>query len=64
MSNIETCHYCLKEKQVYKYGGKSEPICYDCCFPKQTPIVHNLPKQGRNAACPCGSGKKYKKCCL
>jgi hypothetical protein len=22
------------------------------------------PKIGRNASCPCGSGKKYKKCCL
>ena len=22
------------------------------------------PKTGRNAKCPCGSGKKYKKCCL
>ncbi len=22
------------------------------------------PKIGRNDACPCGSGKKYKKCCL
>jgi len=22
------------------------------------------PKTGRNEACPCGSGKKYKKCCL
>lgn len=22
------------------------------------------PKVGRNDACPCGSGKKYKKCCL
>lgn len=21
------------------------------------------PKAGRNDACPCGSGKKYKKCC-
>ncbi|MHC4336845.1 MAG: SEC-C metal-binding domain-containing protein [Planctomycetota bacterium] len=21
------------------------------------------PKVGRNAPCPCGSGKKYKKCC-
>jgi len=21
------------------------------------------PKVGRNASCPCGSGKKYKKCC-
>jgi len=23
-----------------------------------------VPKIGRNAPCPCGSGKKYKKCCL
>jgi hypothetical protein len=23
-----------------------------------------LPKVGRNEPCPCGSGKKYKKCCL
>jgi preprotein translocase subunit SecA len=22
------------------------------------------PKVGRNAPCPCGSGKKYKNCCL
>lgn len=22
------------------------------------------PKVGRNQPCPCGSGKKYKKCCL
>ena len=23
-----------------------------------------MPKAGRNAPCPCGSGKKYKHCCL
>ena len=28
-----------------------------------TPYVHTTPKVGRNAPCPCGSGKKYKKCC-
>ena len=26
-------------------------------------IRHETPKLGRNDACPCGSGKKYKKCC-
>ncbi len=26
--------------------------------------VKNSPKIGRNAPCPCGSGKKYKKCCF
>lgn len=33
-------------------------------FPKITPIEHTEPKTGRNDPCPCGSGKKYKKCCL
>lgn len=27
-------------------------------------IVRQSPKIGRNDPCPCGSGKKYKKCCL
>ena len=27
------------------------------------PIVNDTPKVGRNDVCPCGSGKKYKKCC-
>jgi hypothetical protein len=27
-------------------------------------IVRTTPKIGRNDPCPCGSGKKYKKCCL
>jgi hypothetical protein len=26
--------------------------------------VRQAPKVGRNEPCPCGSGKKYKKCCL
>ena len=27
------------------------------------PVVRKDKKVGRNEACPCGSGKKYKKCC-
>jgi SEC-C motif-containing protein len=27
------------------------------------PERHGGPKVGRNEPCPCGSGKKYKKCC-
>jgi uncharacterized protein YchJ len=27
-------------------------------------IKRNAVKIGRNDPCPCGSGKKYKKCCL
>ncbi|AGX45435.1 SEC-C metal-binding domain-containing protein [Clostridium saccharobutylicum] len=30
---------------------------------KESKIVRNTEKVGRNDLCPCGSGKKYKKCC-
>ena len=30
----------------------------------QEPYARPEPKVGRNDPCPCGSGKKYKKCCL
>ncbi|MGN1324764.1 MAG: SEC-C metal-binding domain-containing protein, partial [Candidatus Spyradenecus sp.] len=30
---------------------------------KPKPIVNEQPRPGRNDPCPCGSGKKYKKCC-
>jgi Uncharacterized protein conserved in bacteria len=29
----------------------------------QDPYVREAPRIGRNEPCPCGSGKKYKKCC-
>lgn len=32
--------------------------------PTHTPFVHDAPPVGRNDPCPCGSGKKFKKCCL
>jgi hypothetical protein len=32
--------------------------------PRQAPVVREGPRVGRNDDCPCGSGKKYKKCCL
>ena len=31
--------------------------------PKETPYKRSNPKINRNAPCPCGSGKKHKKCC-
>jgi len=31
---------------------------------KLTPYKRETPKIGRNEKCLCGSGKKYKKCCL
>jgi len=32
-------------------------------MPTPKPVVSGQPRPGRNDPCPCGSGKKYKKCC-
>ena len=32
--------------------------------PGNMPFKHSASRVGRNEPCPCGSGKKYKKCCL
>jgi preprotein translocase subunit SecA len=42
-----------QEKITYSHGGESA----------KTPIRRTEKKIGRNQPCPCGSGKKYKKCC-
>jgi hypothetical protein len=41
---------------------------HDCddphCGHEGVTVRRESPKVGRNDPCPCGSGKKYKKCCL
>ncbi len=36
---------------------------HDAAAPKVEQVRREQPKVGRNEPCPCGSGKKYKKCC-
>ena len=36
----------------------------DIADPAITPYQRSTPRIGRNDPCPCGSGKKFKKCCL
>lgn len=36
---------------------------YDGHAPKYEQVIRKGAKIGRNDPCPCGSGKKYKKCC-
>jgi uncharacterized protein YchJ len=44
----------------HDHGGHGE---YDPnVFLKKQPVFRTEPKVGRNDPCPCGSGKKYKKC--
>lgn len=54
----ETTHHEISEfrrdgKQWYFVDGKLV----------RDPVVNVEPRVGRNDPCPCGSGKKYKKCC-
>lgn len=69
--NLETLYYNMldaKAEYLYKlpqWDGifseeKREEIQKQY---KESKIVRNSDKVGRNDACPCGSGKKYKKCC-
>ena len=44
-----------KEQELVFSGGE-EPAA-------RKPVKRGSKKVGRNAPCPCGSGKKYKKCC-
>ena len=43
-----------QQEMVFSGSGESE---------KKKPQTRSAGKIGRNAPCPCGSGKKYKKCC-
>jgi preprotein translocase subunit SecA len=45
-----------EQKMVFSSGGDGPP-------PKKKPVRNPQKKIGRNAPCPCGSGKKYKQCC-
>ncbi|MFI5314549.1 MAG: SEC-C metal-binding domain-containing protein [Myxococcota bacterium] len=42
--------------------GHSHHHAHDHDHEVQAPYVRESPKVGRNDPCPCGSGKKFKKC--
>lgn len=45
------------------FGMDYDEDWFDEDFEYQEPFVREEAKVGRNDPCPCGSGKKYKKCC-
>jgi len=49
---------CVRDIHAYWLARRE-----DFMPPSQT-VRHEGPRVGRNDPCPCGSGKKYKKCCL
>ncbi|MCP4689603.1 MAG: hypothetical protein GY859_16235 [Desulfobacterales bacterium] len=53
---IDELHKPKEQDLVFSGGGDGAP-------PKKKPVKRAKKKVGRNAPCPCGSGKKFKKCC-
>ena len=45
-------------------GDTLEAMARAGYFRKTRPIVRDNKKIGRNDPCPCGSGKKFKNCCM
>jgi len=43
--------------------GGADPQASQSTPAKPVTITRDVPRVGRNEPCPCGSGKKYKKCC-
>jgi len=41
-----------------QWSSRDKPL------PGKPGVMRTIPKVGRNDLCQCGSGKKYKKCCL
>jgi hypothetical protein len=57
----ETLMQICEERAKAKAKGKRlKPLFLDA----PDPIRRDENKVGRNDACPCGSGRKYKKCCM
>ena len=57
-----------EDKRMYfeclqKYDEDDEDFVFEPDYLPQEPYRREEPKIGRNDPCPCGSGKKYKKCC-
>ena len=53
----------MRENSIFtKYNG--EWVYVDGEVEGEEPFVREEKKVGRNDPCPCGSGKKFKKCCI
>ncbi len=70
------CENCTKEDEDYYIETNKELKFFDTYAqvaakhrvhefpPSETAYIKKKTKTGRNEQCPCGSGRKYKRCCL
>jgi hypothetical protein len=62
---IEERYMAMREEEALQaMGGVEEEGDEPFDLEPQIPFVRSDPRTGRNDPCPCGSGKKFKKCCL
>ena len=54
----------LQRRPVNKQGSMPQAAPQPTQPQKPTTVRREEPKVGRNDPCPCGSGKKYKNCCM
>ncbi len=47
----------------FEQAVRTGTAAHHAALPPQKPFVHSVEQTGRNDPCPCGSGKKFKKCC-
>ena len=62
LKNFESSYYYEKFPQRAMERHDNARLVYSA--QDNTPYVRETKKIGRNDPCPCGSGKKYKNCCL
>ena len=55
--------YCFSEAYLRDQAKRARRLEAEH-FGGELPFIHADAKVGRNDPCPCGSGKKFKKCCL
>ena len=53
-----------KNEEVNKAAITGNNLSNMMYYQKTRPIVRDYKKIGRNDPCPCGSGDKYKNCCM
>ncbi len=62
--NIDKMHTSHKEASAYEQGSSDVTAKGSASAPSgNRPVQREMEKVGRNEDCPCGSGRKYKKCC-
>lgn len=65
MQRGDACTQC-GSKEIHKYDGKSRAWCEPCLdqAPQRKQKSLKSQKIQRNSKCLCGSGKKFKQCCI